>query len=130
MNTSPFNDPRNAYLNAAVTTAGPAQLLVMLCERLVLDVQRALDALRAGAYDQTNRHLVHAQDIVVELRSTLRVDSWEGAPTLAAIYDFLHLSLVRANVTKDAALCEKSLAIITDLCLTWREAAEASARVA
>lgn len=116
-------DARSAYMNASVTTAGPAQLLVMLCERLVLDVDRALQSLHSGAIADTNRHLVHAQDIVVELRSSLRVDSWEGGPALASIYDYLHLSLVRANVTKDAALVADTLTLVDDLCRTWREAA-------
>lgn len=123
-------DARSAYMNASVSTAGPAQLLVMLCERLVLDVQRGLDALRTGSLDDANRHLVHAQDIVVELRSTLRVDSWEGAPRLASIYDYVHLNLVKANVAKDAAIAEQTLVLVSDLCHTWREAALQSARVA
>ena len=123
-------DARSAYMNATVSTAGPAQLLVMLCERLVLDVQRGLDALRAGSLDDTNRHLVHAQEIVVELRSSLRVDSWDGARALASLYDYVHLNLVKANVGKDVALTEHTLSLVTDLCGTWREAALQSARVA
>ena len=123
-------DARSAYMNASVATAGPAQLLVMLCERLVLDVERGLEALRTGALDETNRHLVHAQDIVVELRASLQVDAWEGAPRLASIYDYVHLNLVRANVTKDADLTAHTLELVRELCSTWREAALASARVA
>ncbi len=117
-------DVRSAYMTASISTAGPAQLLVMLCERLVLDVERALQSMRSGgAIEETNRHLVHAQDIVIELRSSLRVEDWDGGPGLASIYDFVHLSLVRANVTKDAALVADTLALVDDLCRTWREAA-------
>ena len=123
-------DARSAYMNASVATAGPSQLLVMLCQRLVLDVERGLDALRVGSLDDTNRHLGHAQDIVIELRSALRVDAWDGGPALASLYDYLHLSLVKANVTKDVALTEHTLVMVTDLCRTWREAALQSACVA
>ncbi|WP_148615837.1 flagellar export chaperone FliS [Nocardioides rubriscoriae] len=123
-------DARAAYMNATVATAGPAQLLVMLCERLTLDVQRGLDAMRAGSIADTNRHLVHAQDIVVELQSSLRTDAWEGAASLVSLYDYLQLNLVKANVTKDVALTELTLGLVSELCRTWREAALHSARVA
>ena len=35
---------RTAYMEASVQTADPSRLLVMLCDRLVLDVQRGLAA--------------------------------------------------------------------------------------
>ncbi|MBZ5736149.1 flagellar export chaperone FliS [Nocardioides sp. TRM66260-LWL] len=119
-------NPRAAYMDASVATASPARLLVMLYERLVLDVTRALEAQRSGDLQEAHRQLVHAQDIVLELRSSLRVEEWDGAPQLASIYDFLHLQLVRANIGKDADLTEACLALVTDLCATWREAAVAS----
>ena len=39
-------NPRDTYLAASVSHRHPAQLLVMLYERLSLDLQRATDALR------------------------------------------------------------------------------------
>ena len=121
---------RAAYVDASIATASPARLLVMLCERLALDVSRGLDALRAGDHAATNTHLVHAQDVVMELRTSLKVDAWDGGPALASIYDFLHLQLVRANVTKDQGLAEGCLALATELVATWRDAALSAATVA
>ena len=121
---------RAAYMDASVATATPARLLVMLCERLALDVGRGLDAQRAGDHSATNRHLVHAQDIVMELRTSLDTAAWDGGPALASIYDFLHLQLVRANVTKDPAVTEGCLSLATELVSTWREAALSAASVA
>ena len=60
-------NPRDTYLAASVSTATPSQLLVMLYERLVLDVQRATDALRRGEPSQAHEPLLHAQEIVLEL---------------------------------------------------------------
>lgn len=125
-----YHDPRAAYMDASVATASPARLLVMLCERLVLDVRKGLQAQRAGEHAEAGRQLVHAQDIVLELRCSLDVDAWEGGPGLASIYDFLHLQLVRANVGRDAATTEGCLRLVEDLCATWREAALAAAQVA
>lgn len=116
-------NPREAYLAASVATASPGQLLVMLCERLVLDLQRATDALRSGEHTQANAPLLHAQDIVLELVASLRVDAWDGAPGLAALYDFLYRELVRANMQKDLAAAEFCLETASALRDTWRDAA-------
>lgn len=121
--TFPAQNPREAYLSASVTTASPGQLLVMLYERLVLDVQRATDALRQGQPGQAHAPLLHAQDIVLELASSLRVDVWDGAPGLAALYDYLYSELVRANVQKNITTAEFCLEVATVLRDTWRDAA-------
>ena len=118
-----MNSPQNAYLEASVATASPARLLVMLCDRLVVDLTRGLEAQRANNIETAHRELLHAQEIVLELRCSLRTENWEGGPGLASLYDFLHLELVRANVTKDAGITEGCLGLVTDLAATWREAA-------
>lgn len=118
---------RATYMDASVSTASPARLLVMLYERLVLDVQRGLDAQRSGERQESHRQLLHAQEIVMELRSSLKVDEWEGGPGMASIYDWLHTQLVRANVGHDAQLTESCLSIVTDLADSWRDAAMSAA---
>jgi flagellar secretion chaperone FliS len=120
---------RTAYLEAAVQTASPARLLVMLMERLVLDCRRAQDAQHAGDHAQAHVQLVHAQDIVAELRGTLRKDAWEGAEGLDALYGHLHVRLVDANVGRDAAVTGHCLELAEGLAETWREAALRSAAV-
>jgi flagellar protein FliS len=114
---------RAAYLDASVATASPARLLVMLFDRLVLDVQRGLDAQRRGDFEETHRHLTHAQDIVMELQSSLKADEFRGGYDLAALYSFLHRQLVMANIRKDAAITDDVLTLVTDLCDAWRQAA-------
>jgi flagellar protein FliS len=118
---------RNAYVDNSIGTASPARLLVMLCDRLVLDVQRALDAQRAKNLPESHNQLVHAQEIVIHLRSTLHVEAWDGGPGLASLYDWLHNELIRANVMKDQSVTEGCLSIVTDLAQTWRAAAVQSA---
>src|SRR4051812_26264998 len=93
---------RARYLTDSVTTASPAQLLVMLYDRLVLDVVRAEAALRAGDRDAAAHQLMHAQDIVIELRTTLDTSTWTGASGLAQLYAFLLAELISANVQADA----------------------------
>lgn len=118
-----MNDPRDAYLSASVSTASPSQLLVMLYDRLVLDLQRAVEALRAGEPSTAHEPLMHAQDIVLELNASLKVDVWAGAPGLASLYDYLHGELVTANLGKDLAVTQSCLSVASSLRDTWRDAA-------
>ena len=118
---------RSAYMGASVATASPARLLVMLCERLVLDVRRGYDAQVEGRTEEANRHLIHAQDVVIELRSSLRTDVWEGAEQLGQLYDFIHSELVRANMRKDPGTTRGCLPLVEQICDAWRAAALAAA---
>ena len=124
------HNARSAYVDNAVATASPARLLVMLCDRLVLDVQRGLDAQRSGQIQESHNQLVHAQEILVHLRGTLNTEAWDGGPGLASLYDWLHAQLVQANLKKDPAITEGCLSLVTDLADTWRAAALQAATTA
>ncbi|MBO9521603.1 MAG: flagellar export chaperone FliS [Nocardioidaceae bacterium] len=117
---------RAAYLDASIATASPARLLVMLLERLVLDVQRGLDALLDDPAE-AHRQLTHAQDIVLELQGSLRAEELNGGHQLAALYGYLHRRLVQANVRKDQEVAAECLTLAGQLRDIWRDAALAAA---
>ncbi|WP_205314479.1 flagellar export chaperone FliS [Nocardioides houyundeii] len=117
------NNARNAYLGASINTASPERLLVMLCERLVLDVQRAQAAQESGDHQVAHTQLLHAQDIVAELRSSLKVDAWSGAAALGSLYDWLYGQLIVANTRRDVTVTQHCLGLAEQLCDTWRQAA-------
>ena len=118
---------RNAYMGGMVSTASPARLLVMLFERLGADVDRAIAAQECGDFAAAGQHLLHAQEIVLELRSSLNHDTWDGAARLDTIYGWLYRELVRANVSRDVAVTQDCKRIVDPLVETWREAALATA---
>lgn len=118
---------RNRYLGDSVSTASPGRLLVMLYERLVIDIAHAETALRAGDRETANARLLHAQDIVLELRTSLNLDVWDGAAGLAQLYGFILTELVGANVKGDAARVKGCRDLVEPLRDAWREAALATA---
>lgn len=118
---------QSAYRENSVATASPARLLVMLVERLVLDTERALAAQQCGDWAEAHRHLLHAQDVVAELESSLDADRMTGGRQLAALYRFLHSTLVQANVRRSPETTEQALGLARQLCDTWRQAAMAAA---
>ena len=116
---------RSTFVTDAVSTASPAALLVMLYDRLALDLARAEEAQRAGDRPAANMQLLHAQDIVSELLGTLDVDAWEGGPGLAAVYAWLLRELIGANVAGDAARTAACRSMAETLRDAWRQAATA-----
>jgi flagellar protein FliS len=114
---------RGRYLADSVATASPARLLTMLYDRLVLDLSRAEEALRSGDRTVAWQQLVHAQDIVLELRTSLNMDAWDGADGLAQIYTWLLTELVGANVDADAERVAACRGLVEPLRDAWRDAA-------
>lgn len=110
-----------AYTDASRTTASPQRLLCMLYDRLVLDLDRAVDALRSG--ESAHAHLIHAQDIVMELLTSLDTTKWDGAARLSSIYVYLHTQLVQANVKRDVAKVVECREHVVPLRDAWYEAA-------
>ena len=114
---------RARFLDDAVATASPARLVTMLYDRLLLDLTRGADAQYVADRAAANTHLLHAQEIVLELASSLRQDGWSGAPALASLYAFMHAELVRANVAGDPERTRSVRALVEPLAEAWRAAA-------
>ncbi|MDP9798038.1 flagellar protein FliS [Catenuloplanes nepalensis] len=114
---------RNRYLNDSITTASPGRLLVMLYDRLVLDVAQGEEALLAGDRVTAADKLQHAQEIIIELRSTLDMTVWSGAAGLASLYAYWLAELIGANVGNDAARARAVREQIEPVRDAWREAA-------
>jgi flagellar secretion chaperone FliS len=118
---------RNRYLEDSINTASPAKLLIMLYDRLVLDLQQGEQAIQAGDRETASDKINHAQEIILELRTTLDMDAWEGAAGLAALYSWLLTELIQANIKLDATKVAACRGIIEPLRDAWRDAAVAAA---
>jgi len=117
---------RDRYLQDSITTASPAKLLLMLYDRLILDLMKGEEALRADEREEAHERLTHAQEIVLELRTSLDVDAWSGAPALANLYGWMLTELIGANIGKDADRVAACRALVEPLRDAWREAAAAA----
>ena len=90
-------DIRSRYVADAVATVGPARLLTMLYDRMLVDVDRAAESFAADDVVGGRGHLQHAQEIVAELIVSLDERAWEGGPQLMSIYRFLLGELIRVS---------------------------------
>lgn len=121
-----FTSPERAaqqYLAQQVASASPERLLVMLYDRLLVDIDRAAAAQEAGDWPGAGTHLTHAQRIVEELSATLSDGVWDGAADLRGVYGYLHGRLISANVARDAAATAECRELVAPLREAWRRAA-------
>jgi flagellar protein FliS len=117
---------RDRYLQDSINTASPGKLLLMLYDRLILDLMQAEEALRVDDRESAHERITHAQEIVIELRISLDLESWSGAPGLANLYGYLLTELIGANIAKDAARVAVCRGFLEPLRDAWREATAAA----
>ena len=114
----------NDFLRESVLSASPAQLVTMLYDRLLLDLARAGAAQVSDDWATASTNLLHAQDIVAELSSSLDVAAWKGAPDLLAIYSYLTKQLIAANVGHDVERTRECANLLGPLRWAWLAAAQ------
>jgi flagellar protein FliS len=115
---------RQRYLSDAIETAGPAVRLTMLYDALELDLCRADAAFETGDLKAINDNLVHAQEIIITLRDTIKPELWDGAPRLIALHNFFLMELLGANLDKDRQRAAATATLISRIGDAWRQAAE------
>ncbi len=114
-------DAPNEYLRHAVLTAPPEQLQLMLYDGAIRFAEQARAALVRRDFDTSCEKLIRAQNIVVEMRNSLR---HEVNPSLcermAALYDFIYGRLVDANIRHRPDAIDDALKVLNHQRETWR----------
>ena len=114
---------RNKYLETAVQTATPAQLLIMLCDGAIRFLKQSIEAIKNNNYAVANEYLLRTQDIISEFSITLD-RSAEIAGPLSRLYEYFNYRLVQANIKKSAEPAEEVLGYLIELRDTWAQAAQ------
>ncbi|MCL6547316.1 MAG: flagellar export chaperone FliS [Alicyclobacillus sp.] len=113
----------NAYRQASVNTASPSRLVVMLYDGLLRFMNQAAEAADQGQIETVHRNLLRAQDIVLELRSSL---DHSKAPVLCSnlndLYAYFYSRLVDANRLKSSEPIREILPMVQSLRDAWAEA--------
>lgn len=113
-----------AQLNReAVLSATPVRLLTMLYDRLLLDLSRAEQAQSVQNWPAASEQLLHAQAILTELSGSLKLDVWDGADGLLALYTYVTNALVMSNIHRDVARTREAITLLEPLRAAWHDAA-------
>ncbi len=114
----------NQYKKTSVETVAPEKLLIMLFDGAIKDINNAKKAIEAKDINLAHQEIIKAEDILIELMSTLNMD-YEISLNLFALYEYLLYQLTQANYKKDIALLNEVEEFLTEIRQTWAEVAKA-----
>lgn len=109
------------YLAQRVMTASPAELTQMLYDAACAHIRGAITRLEAGAPLEATPRFAKAQDILLELRSTLNREAGPLADQLDALYTFAWKRLLDASLRRDVVAAREALDVVDPIRTAWRE---------
>jgi len=110
------------YLHAAVAGASPVGLVVLLYERLITDLTRALTAMEKGDTETRVAQINHAFLILGQLESALdSSQAPEAARTQARFYSVARGKILEAHLKSDRKLLEEQIVLFNDVRTAWEQ---------
>ena len=94
-------DKIHHYRETQIKTASKGKLIVMLYDGIIGALDTAIEAIPLKRYDEANKAIQKAQDIIAELSVSLNMEAGEFSSKLFNIYSFLNMKLVDGNIKKD-----------------------------
>ena len=110
------------YLAERVMTSSPAELTAMLYDACCANIRGAITRLASGLGLEATEKLVRAQNIVLELRTTLNPKAGPLATQLDSLYTWTFSRLMLASSKRDVAAAQEALDIVEGLRSAWRQA--------
>jgi flagellar protein FliS len=117
-----------AYREAAVLTASPVQLVVMLYDGVERFLRQAEAVMGEGLVAQANDRMQRAEAIIDELIGTLDKSAGLLAERLEAIYVFCKRLLMEGRIERDPSKLAKVRDLLRPLRDSWNQLAESGAR--
>jgi len=114
-------DAYNQYRKSTVETVSAEKLLVMLYNGAIKNINNAKAAINIKDINRAHAEIMRAEEIIVELMSTLNMD-YDISAKLFALYEYFYYQLTQANAKKDIALLEEVEGFLLELRETWLEA--------
>ena len=91
------------YQSMQILSAKPEKLILMLYDGAIRFIQQGIKAMNENKIELAHNNLLRSQNIMVELMASLNFEKGgELAVNLFRIYEFMHYTLVQANVKKEA----------------------------
>jgi flagellar protein FliS len=114
---------KQAYTEAAVMTAPPERLVVMLYDGALRFLAQAAAAMRAGDRERARERSGRAEAIVDELNVSLDLEHGEVPERLRDLYLFCKRHLIEAGIRQDPAAIEAVSRLLGELRDAWETVA-------
>lgn len=111
----------NQYKQNTVMTATPEELTLMLYDGAIKYMNIAKHSIENEDMQRAHKALIKAQDIIVELNTSLNMD-YELSNNLRNLYTFALDRLIDANIQKSTGPIKEVLDIIDGIRESWKEA--------
>ncbi|MGE5579870.1 MAG: flagellar export chaperone FliS [Bacillota bacterium] len=110
------------YKAMSVETASPGELVLMLYNESLRAMRDASLALERNDIGGSSKSLLRAQDIVLELRTSLNpAAGMEVAANLNSMYEFVGGRLIEANIKKSQEPLMDAMKVMGNLRDGWQE---------
>ena len=119
---NPYASHKNDYLRNQGISASPNKLIEMLIEGAIKSIKKAEMAIEDKKIEAANNEIVHAQDIVDELKFSVNKEIEGDIPQqLISTYDVVEQELIQANIHKDKNHLEIALTMLNELLDAWKQ---------
>lgn len=117
------------YQQTQVQTSSPERILIMLYDGAIQFLNKARVAIQNKNIQESHNNIIGAQKIIAEFMNTLDMKKGgELAQNLYNLYEYMHFTLIQANMKKDIALIDEVLVFLKELKQTWEEAIKIAAK--
>lgn len=114
------NKGYGAYANNKITTASPADLVLMLYEGAIKFCNIAIVAIENREIEKAHKNIMKVQLIIQEFQITLD-HRYATAKDFDEVYAYLLQRLQQANIKKDKEIMEEVLGHLRTMRDTWKE---------
>jgi|GEM_PF-879317 len=119
---------RNPYRSNDVFTRSPESLVVLLYQRLLVELRRAHRQIDEGDVEGKAQSLSRSTSILFELMASLNHDKGgELSGRLSALYSYVIREIQEVDRTLDQDRLDRLVELLTPLHDAWVQAAEATA---
>ncbi len=118
--TSDYEKGKMEYLRTKVLTASPEELHLMLYDGAIRFAEEGKTALTEGNFEKAHNALVRAQNIVLEMSSSLNhsVDP-DLCSKMSSLYNFIYRRFIEANLKREISCIDDALKILNYQRETW-----------
>ncbi len=99
------------------------KIIVILYDKAITYLAQAIRDLDGNDLSAAGANVKNAQDIVMELNSSLDLEGGSNVATnLHRVYNFLSRHLTRANTEHNPQMLREAIALLEDLSQSWKTA--------
>lgn len=116
-------DAKNNYQEAAIASANPIRLVIMVYDRMLTDMQKAIDGIHCGDVELRTRNIKHAMECVDDLQANLNMESGgEAAKFLWRFYTQMRAKLLEAQMKQSENILKQQIWLVQQVRGEWEKA--------